>query len=701
MAAIAPQTAVECQSRNADLEDENLRQRLTLALDIDISRRRDYQVTLIRAGDTLHDWRFPPAVVQAAASLFQGASCFVDHLGFMEQAASVRNLVGVIADVTWDASVAPRGGLRGRLSLSKTPAAEWMESLIDQIIEDREAGLPVPDVGLSADLFAGYYLDGRVRVASEIRQVYSVDVVFYPASGGSFDRILNSVTRVRQESGGGAEMFVEKQKVEEAKVATASQGGVRAAATKSDGLDTELGAGEVARVEQTAVAIEGASAADAAAQQAQELLRAQCQTVLEGALTWCDLPQPMKDAVRTQFSGRVFAPETLDAEIERYRGMLAGMLEQGVIRGAGDALDGARVTGMLDSLERVQLAFERLMGLPIPEEHSDIPRLSGIRELYLLMTGDYDFYGTFNRDRVRLSNVTTASMTSVVKNVLNKVLLQAYNVRPRWWAPIAYEEDFGSLNQITWMKTGGIGSLPTVSEGGAYTELDWSDAEEKADFVKKGGYIGITLEMMDRDDVGAVKRIPRELGNAAWRTLSTLVSAIFTDNSGIGPVLACGHNVFDASNHGNLRTAALSADEWDNVIQAVYQQTEPGSSAQLALRPQFCLVPIELERTALSILEQPWSVEATYHYLEPRYQSGRVIVVPEWTDANDWAAACDPNDCPGICIGYRYGREPELFVADDQTVGSMFTNDEMRIKCRFFVAVGVADYRPLHKSNVA
>ena len=62
---------------------------------------------------------------------------------------------------------------------------------------------------------------------------------------------------------------------------------------------------------------------------------------------------------------------------------------------------------------------------------------------------------------------------------------------------------------------------------------------------------------------------------------------------------------------------------------------------------------------------------------------------------------CEPEDCPGICIGYRYGREPELFVADDQVVGSMFTNDEMRIKCRFFVAVGVADYRPLHKNNVA
>jgi len=279
--------------------------------------------------------------------------------------------------------------------------------------------------------------------------------------------------------------------------------------------------------------------------------------------------------------------------------------------------------------------------------------------------------------------------------------LKAYNVRPKWWSPICYEEDFGSLNQITWMKTGGIGALPTVSEGAAYTELDWSDAEETADFLKKGGYIGITLEMMDRDDVGAVKRIPRELGNAAWRTLSSLVSALFTDNSDTGPQMGCGHNVFDASNHVNLLTTGLSAAQWDVVIQAVYQQTEPGSAAPLAIRPKYCLVPIELERTALVIFEQPWSAEATYHYLEPRYRSSAVVTVPEWTDPNNWAAVCDPEDVPGICIGYRYGREPELFVADDQVVGSMFTNDEMRIKCRFFVAVGVADYRPLHKSNVS
>jgi len=542
-------------------------------------------------------------------------------------------------------------------------------------VEDRSQGLPVPNVGLSGDLLCGYYLEGDTRVVTEIRGVFSVDAVFYPASGGSFDRVLNSVAL----KGG---------------LTVAEEAGV----AEVVGAVGVVGAQEAAR---TVAQVEAAVVAQEASQKAEALLRSQCQTVLEGALSWCNLPQAMKDAVRAQFSGKVFAPETLDGEIERYRTMLAGMIEPGVIRGVGDALDGSSVAGMLTSLDRIQLAFERLMGLPMPEGQMDIPRLSGIRELYLLLTGDHDFYGQFYPERVRLANVNTGSMTSVVKNVLNKVLLQAYNVRPRWWAPIAFEEDFGTLNQITWMKSGGVGNLPTVAEGAAYTELDWADAEETADFLKKGGYIGITLEMMDRDNVGAVKRIPRELGNAAWRTLSGLVSAIFTSDSGTGPTMADTYHVFDATNHVNLLTTALSADAWDAVIQAVFQQTEPGSAAPLAIRPQFCLVPIELERTALTVLEQPWSAAATYHYLEARYQSSRVVTVPEWTDANNWAAVCDPNDCAGICIGYRYGREPELFVADDQVVGSMFTNDEMRIKCRFFVAVGVADYRPLHKSNVA
>jgi hypothetical protein len=656
-------------------------ERITLALDVDVASAPNFEVTMIRAGDALNGWRFPGQVLEESAFLWQGASCFVDHAWW----PSVRDLVGVISEVEYAGEA-----LRGRLRLSATPTAQWVKAMVEQIIEDKEKGLSVPNVGLSAGLYAGYYLEGSTKVATEIGQVYSVDVVFYPAAGGSFDRVLNSVK-------GGLPM-PPRDNVREGERVVVSPAPPGSA---SDGTATS--AAEPVFSSRSAPADVATAQAQATAEEAQRLLLSQCQAMLESRLMWCELPKPMTDAIRVQFEGRVFKADELDFEVERYRNLLAGMLEGGVVRGMGEPVDhaGGVVSGMMTSLDRMQLAFDRLMGLPIPEAHSDIPRLSGLREFYIMMTGDYDFYGRMFPERARFANVTTSSVTSIVKNALNKRLLAAYNVRPKWWDRICYHEEFGSLNQVTWMKSGGFGTLPTVSEGAAYTELDWSDAEETADFVKKGGYIGLTLEMIDRDDVGAVRRIPTELGNAAWRTLSALVSAIFTDNSGTGPVMSCAHNVFDASNHGNLLTTALSTAQWDTVIQAVFQQTEPTSGAVLAIRPKFLLVPIELERTALTILGQPWADADNKHYLEPRYASGEVVVVPEWTDANDWAAVCDPLDCPGICIGYRYGREPELFVADDNVVGSMFTNDEMRIKVRFFVAVGVADYRPLHKSNVS
>ena len=359
------------------------------------------------------------------------------------------------------------------------------------------------------------------------------------------------------------------------------------------------------------------------------------------------------------------------------------------------------VRGMWDSLDRIQMAFDRLMGLEVPGEHSDLPRLTGIRELYLMLTGDHEMYGRFNPDRVMFSEVTTSTMTSVVKNALNKVLLRSYNMRPQWWAPIVYEEDFNTLNTVTWITLGGIADLATVAEGGAYLEKAWSDNEETSAFVKKGNYVGITLEMIDRDNVGAVKQLPQKLGLAAARTLSGTISALFTDAAGLGPNLADGVALFNAATHNNLLTTALSTTAWDAVIQAMFKQAEATSTKRIGVRPATILVPIELEKSALTIINSPNEPGTGDNDINVRQGSARVIAVPEWTDTNNWAACASPLDLPGVCVGYRFGRAPEMFVADSDVVGSMFTNDEMRIKVRFFTAVGIGDWRALHKNNVA
>jgi hypothetical protein len=53
---------------------EDLSQRLRLSFDVDVSAPRKYAVTLIRAGDTLHGWRFPAEVLRRAVPRFEGSS---------------------------------------------------------------------------------------------------------------------------------------------------------------------------------------------------------------------------------------------------------------------------------------------------------------------------------------------------------------------------------------------------------------------------------------------------------------------------------------------------------------------------------------------------------------------------------------------------------------------------------------------------
>jgi hypothetical protein len=316
-------------------------------------------------------------------------------------------------------------------------------------------------------------------------------------------------------------------------------------------------------------------------------------------------------------------------------------------------------------------------------------------------------------------------MANIVANVLNKRVVNLFQEYPRWWEPIVTQEDFGSLQQVKWITIGGVGELPTVAEGAAYTELTWDDKAETADFVKKGGYLGITLETIDKDDTRKVQAAPRALAQAAWLTLSKSISSIFTTASGVGPTLADTGALFNstavtsAGGHANLGSTALSISTWAAARLAMRKQAELNSSEHLGslTAPRYLLVPPDLEITALQVLASekdytyalsnataaPVNVFADGDSMAARMQfaKDRVIVVDLWTDTNDWAAVADPRLYPTIGLAFRYGRVPEIFSVASPTAGLMFTNDTMPVKVRFFFATGPMDFRGLYKSNVA
>jgi hypothetical protein len=541
---------------------------------------REFEVVCIRPG-LANGLVYPAPVLERSLPLWDGVTSFVDHGTALDRTRagyrSVRDVCGVVAAPAWDAA----RGLVARLRLSG-PAGEALAPLLVDLVQDRAGGLPVPNVGLSADLLVSFREDEVVA----IEKVLSVDLVVDPAAGGRVERVLNSaaptgaapVPRPDFPEGGSP---MSKTNVTDTVPAPAGDPAGQGAATTPllAELRGELHEARVARREMTSA-------------------------YLRTALAASGLPQPLQQAVQVRLAQRAdYAVADVLAEVEAQRTVWAALQEDTTVRNLGAR---PQTSGMQDGLDRLQLAADRLFGVPgAAAAPGEAPRLSGLRELYLLLSGDYEMHGRFVAERVSLASVTTTTMASVVKNALNKVLLASFELRPQWWAPIVLEEDFNSLNSVTWITLGGFGDLGDVAEGEPYAELpNLTDSEEVSPWVKKGGYIGITLEMIDRDNVTAVRRIPRKLGLAAWRTLSAGVANLFTANSGVGPYWPgsqTGYRLFDTQ-YANLGSTALAAASWDATVQAMYKQPEAASAKRLGVRPRWLIVPIELEKTALTIL---------------------------------------------------------------------------------------------------
>jgi len=378
------------------------------------------------------------------------------------------------------------------------------------------------------------------------------------------------------------------------------------------------------------------------------------------------------------------------------------------------------ITGMQAPEDRIQAAFDWAMGLsgaPLPS-----PAMRNVRDLYLAITGDYDFHGRFIPDQAQLAAATTATLPGLAVNALNKVVLQYYAsmVTWRWYEPLVEVVPHdGSTHDVQLIMVDGVANLATVAEGAAYTELTVGDSKAVIPFEKKGNFVGITLEMFRRSDIAKLQAIPRALMAASLRTRSAAVAALFTANGGAGPTLADDGKALFHVDHGNLDTTAFSTTAWAAARQRIWKQSVPGTSNPLSLWPTFCLLPIDLYDAALEIFgygtgdvgkpNAGGTAQTVNPYGNSRAGDPRVIpvAVPDWSDTNNWAYLVDPRLQPVICMAYANAPAgglhalPEFFAGDDQRSGLLFTNDVLPVKVRDIWGFGVATYVGVGKNNVA
>ncbi|KKL61847.1 hypothetical protein LCGC14_2191220, partial [marine sediment metagenome] len=494
-------------------------------------------------------------------------------------------------------------------------------------------------------------------------------------------------------------------------------------------------------------------AKDVLAEAKEQTQLAECGRIISEKLGDSGLPAAIRSKIADSFAGRVFEATAIEAEIESFKSLLTVMDESGDVRLPESQ---TRISGMINVGDRFELSFMRLIagkagfeklvemrkdkivsdyGVGVLEHYAEagspaLPDTYRLADWYVQFAGDYDhaLRGEMTPDRLRETTVTTGNMTSIVKNTLNLLSSVDYSQKEQWWDPIVRNQDVDSLDQATLVRTYGLANLDIVPEGSTYQELAWTDQEETASYAKRGNFIPITLETFMLDKLAKVQVLPSLMANSWFNTISDLVSNVFTLNTAAGPVLSATGALFNATaitnvaGHVNLLTTAFSYSQYHVVRRAMMKQTDRplGAGRRLLIQPKFILGPLDLESVFQEVRDSD---------LVPNQQSGgetgganlgiqtrntakgtfEYIIVPQWTDADNWAAVADPAQFPAIWLLWLRGRRtPELYTADSEQSGAMFTNDTIRFKVRMFSfrfsssydCAPVSDFRGLHKSNV-
>ena len=611
---------------------------------------REFEVTVIRPGTSSNGLRYGERALAESVELWNGAASFCDHPGPLDQGRaggrSVRDLVGVFAAARHE----PGRGIVARLRLY--PNAEWLARMVDAHLEDVAAGRPAARLGISADMVVikeatpGESGGRGIQEVRRIVAVNSADVVMNPSAGGQFERIL--------EGGEGEKVAASEEAME--------------------GIDSAT--------KETVVALRAELARDR----------------FEGRLARSGLPEAGQAFVRAQVGEAAEAAE-VDRAIESVRGLLASA-GGSPVRGMGQQRGAVH---LVTPRERVQVALDRLFGIAPPDHLSDVPRLTGIREAYIAVTGDRFFDGRYHFESsvLEANEVTTTVMADVLLDSMTKRLVRDYQGQRRWWESISVRVPVSNMLAQNRILLADFASLSSVSENGAYANLAWADTKETYTPAKVGNLVYVTLEMILNDNVRAVTHIPHKLAVAATVTINELVSGLFTAQSGEGSDMTDTYHTFESAHHGNKGTTALSSSTLQTAMIAMAKQTNTASKV-LGIRGKYLLVPPDLMYTAAVLAGTDRDIGTAYNNINPLYGQVEPVVVPNWSDTNNWYLMADPAEIECIEVGFLNGREePELLLQDQGTAGTVFTNDAISYKVRHIYGAGWLDYRGAYGAVVA
>lgn len=655
------------------------------------------------------NWPKEPLI--AALSLYENAKVFaLDESQHQDPnkpkpfGKSVREIVG------WLKNAVDTGkGIEADFFILKS--AQWLR---DALVDSHERGNP-DLLGLSHDVSAKAVskrdASGKTyREPVEIMAV-QVDVVYDPTNNGKFIRMAAAVGQ------GGDNMFeklmaalaksrpdlakeimdgianktlTEDQALEKISASTIRDAG-------GDDKNEKLIAAVVDGIKKIVVIDDKPSA------ELNEIKLLAAGMTLKQELADSKLPEPVQASIRRQFENKLFKTEELKAAIVDAKKMVDDLIGSGNVAGSGG---NGRIEVARGSVEKLQAAFDGMLGVKVDDKFKDIKPMKSLRAAYVEMTGDVDVRGYLEPDQAARLQAAygSTSFSYVLGNTLYRRLVQDYREMPDYGLSlivgnnIRNARDFRNMESV---RVGYMDDLPDVDpEAEDYVDLaEVGDEEITYAINQKGGLITITRKMIINDDLRVVTKIVSRAPRAARRTLAKRCWAHFINNATYkGDSKAIFHN-----DHANLGATAYGITSALAAKTAMAQQTEPDSGERMMLRPVSVVYPSELYGIVQNVNNyNPQAVaiadgNAMYGFFQP----AKMFENPFMTDVSDWLMFADPMDVEILELAFLNGQqEPEMFVADQNNVGQMFVADKIQYKIRHEYESEVVDYRGAYKAVV-
>lgn len=298
----------------------------------------------------------------------------------------------------------------------------------------------------------------------------------------------------------------------------------------------------------------------------------------------------------------------------------------------------------------------------------------------------------------RSGNLASADFPSLLANVANKRLRQAYEENPgtytRWARRAPNAPDFKSISVVN---MAAAPDLLQTNEHGEFKYGSFTDGAETYALLTYGRIVRFTRQLIVNDDLRAFDRLIVGFGASAARLENRTVYAQLTSN----PVLSADSlSLFEAGTHKNLATGAGSALQASslNTGRTAMRLQRGLQNEELNLTPAWLIVPAALEQTAYQLTSNQY-VPATPSAINEFRAGGRSALEPviepvlDSSSSTTWYLASRNSQIDTVEYCWLDGAEGPVI---DSKID--FDVDGISFRCREDFAAKALDFRGVYKA---